>query len=258
MLAVRCAYFSCGELTDSPDERGLCPICSVQTACAHCGMPNAAAKRSTICPACQYEERDPKRAERQAQRELMTELGMPDDAIWKRIVYRGAWFDELWAPYSVDMFGMSVDHMPNPCPWPFWRMFAPGGSGAITVQIWRQEIRCGAIPAFVEARWHPERGETIGMIGLERVTSIRDAQKALRGLKLLRLLDQRGRKAGREIPPDQFNTELIKAYKQVLARLGHRPTQYDVAAEMGMGRSTLTDYLRDYKEFGIGWPPKVT
>ncbi len=253
-----CTYFGCGELADAPDERGLCPACSVRPACTRCGMPNAIAERSLVCPACRHEERDSKHAERQARRALFADLGMPDDAIWKRIVYPGAWEGEAWAEYSVDMFGMIVASMPDPCPWPYWRLSVPGGSGAITVQLWRRQVRCGAIPAIVEARWHPERGETIGLIGLERVAKIGDAERALRGLKLLRLLDQRGRKKGREIPPVQFAAEFEKAYKEVQALLGHRPTQYDVASEMGMGRSTLTDYLQDYKKFGIVWPPKPT
>jgi hypothetical protein len=93
---------------------------------------------------------------------------------------------------------------------------------------------------------------------VESVRKISDAQEALGAcLRLLRNLDSRGRKKGRDIPPQQFAQELANAYREVAARMGHRPTQYEVAAEMDLPRTTFTDYLRDYRKHGIAWPPKI-
>jgi hypothetical protein len=157
-------------------------------------MPNSLAGQRLICAGCMVEERDPRAAKRRAHRALMAELGMPDDALVWQVTHRGVDTGKGWAGYTVEMFGMSVGHLPVPCPWPFWRLSASGGTGAgIVVQLWRQQVRLAESPAYLEARWHPERGETVQLLGLERVAKLEDASKVLRGLRLLRLIDQRGR-----------------------------------------------------------------
>ncbi len=143
-IPARCSR--CGEPTDSLEENNLCPVCGSLPKCARCGEPNPLAGRSPICAACVVEERDPKAAERRARRELMAELGMPAEAIWKDLSLPHAMLGAEWEEYSVDWFGMVVDHMPDPCPWPFWRYGVMGGQHAVIIQIWRQRVQTSPEP----------------------------------------------------------------------------------------------------------------
>jgi hypothetical protein len=53
-------------------------------------------------------------------------------------------------------------------------------------------------------------------------------------------------------PPAEFRERLPHAYAAVALRKCGKPTQLEVAAEMGLTGSTLSRYLRDN---GVPWPP---
>ncbi len=166
--------------------------------CSQCGEPIAPdAPDLDPCLFCRWEAENPRAAQRRAEalerRALKAELGMPPDAPWTRwtVTHHGGEFDG----YRHDLFGMAVSHMPSPCPWPYLTC-APRAAKSPS----RNSSGCGGSTArgraFVEARWHPARGETVGVVGLERVASEVEGKRALRALRLLRRRDHRGRPQG--------------------------------------------------------------
>lgn len=207
------------------------------------------------CLFCRVKTANLRAAQRRAKglerRALMAELGMPPDAAWTHwtMTHHGGEFDG----YRLEFFGMEVGHMPSPCPWPYLLLRAEGSRHGLAKQLWLRRVHSPGTRAFVEARWHPERGETVGVVGLEQVTSEVEGKRALRGLRLLRQYDDRGRPKGSTLlTREQFRAEVVAAYAALTDLHGHRPAQYEVAAELGISRATLTRYLADY---GVPWPP---
>ena len=94
------------------------------------------------------------------------------------------------------------------------------------------------------------------MLGLENVSLYSDAGRALRGFRLLQVLDRRGRRLGTRLYTiNEFGHEYPIVYAAIKERqenIGEHVTQYHVAVAMGLSRSRFTDYLREY---GQPWPP---
>ncbi len=220
--------------------------------CEQCGGPLEDPNFAPLCFSCIEAEiagRDPadaaQLAEDHARRALMDELGMPPDAAWKRITHPGALYGNVWQDYSIEMFGMSVSLLPRPCPWPYWYLSAPDGHGGIVVQLWLRRVRCNDTPVYVEARWHPERGQSIDLRGLEHIRHPREAQRGLKGLALLRHVERRGRPRGTLSYPDRddFVARLERATHQI-ERRGERVTKRALAVELAVDRRTLPTLLQ--------------
>ena len=234
--------------------------------CSQCGGPVTSPNSRNLCLECRIAAVDPaearrmrsQREEAEARRALMAELGMPPDAIWKEITLPGASSGEEWQAYQVSMFGMSAGFSEWPPPWPFWRLFQTGGQGpGIVAQLWLRRVHCLDTPAFIEARWHPERGDTVVLRGLEAVTRFGDAQRALRGLRLLRLLDERGRpKGSRSVPKAEFRAKLPTFYFAYVDQHGEPPSQEWLADQFGVELRTLARYLDEDRRDGIPYPPR--
>lgn len=189
----------------------------------------------------------------QAEQALLVELNVPQDATFTCIAHAGRIFGDGWQDYSWVGFGIVVPEVPPHATWPFWQAARANGQGAYFVQLWRHRLYCAEVEAFLEANWSPEQGKRVQLLGLERVSRLGDANRVLRGLKLLRLIEQRGRPAGsRDVPREQFVTDYPRAYAEEHDRMGERPSQHEVAAAMGLPRSTFTRYL---KEYHLPWPP---
>lgn len=188
-------------------------------------------------------------AQYDAWRKLAVELGMPRDAETRRLVFDGAVYGKAWQEYSVEQFGILVPELPHPCPWPYARQVS-GDRPELIVQVWLRRIRLNGSPAYIEARWHPERGETIALVGLESVGSMRCATQTLGGLKLLKRVDKRGRKPGRNWTDAEFRDRLRHAYDELAAIYGDDPSQQEIADNMGMSRASFGRYL---ESCGICW-----
>lgn len=223
------------------------------THCAQCDMPIEQPSPSDLCVECRIERGRPNsiharvRAMARERRMLIVELGMPADAVWKRLVYNGAIYGDQWRDYSAEMFGIVVPELPCPPPWPYMRQVYDNGRYGIIVQLWLRRIRHKGTPAFIEARWHPERGETIALVGLESTGSIASAEKALKGIKFLKRLDERGRKPGRD--EKDFPRRLLEAYDELVGQYAS-VSQCDVATWLGTSRATFGRQLKDH---GIEW-----
>jgi hypothetical protein len=68
------------------------------------------------------------------------------------------------------------------------------------------------------------------------------------------VLGRRGRPEGSTLlQASDFQQQYALTYRALWERTGKRPTQFEVAAEMGMGERTLRRYL---KRDGMPWPPR--
>ena len=103
-------------------------------------------------------------------------------------------------------------------------------------------------PAFIEGRWHPERGETMQLLGLERVTRLGDANQVLKGLRLLRLLDQRGNKRGNTFrKKEDVITDTRRLLSEDAASFIVRSVE-SIGEVLGIPRDTWFRYLREWPE----------
>ena len=229
-----------------PDPSGL--LVPAERTCAACGGPLEGLHAGEMCAGCAFAARVPgselarRREAARVRAALMAELGMPPDAPYFHTTIRPQGGE--WNGYTLELLGMDVDRMPWPCPWPFWRMYAPGGRYALVKQIWLRRVRCPDTPAYVEARWHPERGERIAVLGLEHTTRAGEEERALRALALLRHYDERGRpKGGTNLTRAEFLAMYEVARASCLAE-GFKPTLNNLTRYLPVSKATLSRYKR--------------
>ncbi len=123
-------------------------------------------------------------------------------------------------------------------------MYAPGGRYALVKQIWLRRVRCPDTCAYVEARWHPDRGESIAVLGLEHTTRTGEGERALRALALLRHYDERGRpKGGTNLTRAEFLAMYEVARESCLAE-GFKPTLNNLTRYLPISKATLSRYKR--------------
>jgi hypothetical protein len=221
--------------------------------CAECGEPVTLPNLQNLCSRCRFILNDPmyaqKRAEAEARKAFMAELGMPQNALWKHIKEPGIWYGEQWQDYYIELFGMTPDYWPGlPCPWPFWRLFVTGGSGpGIVVQVWNQKVFHNNSEVYGEIRWHPDHGKTTSIKGVELDSNKKEIDWAWRGIKLLRHLVHGGRKVGTTIfNAGDFITHSIKGYRELLDKYGEHPSDNSLASYLGISRATFYRYLKAF------------
>lgn len=222
--------------------------------------PNAEVRFRALtdtCAACLYE-----RERAQAEAELGRRGLAPPPLGWAlRTVAADAAGGE-WEGWSYLVFGALLgmivgdERALDTAPVPWSAFYDQRGPAVVVIQRWYVRLRYRDTPLVLVGRWSPGRdGEKIAMHGLEAKLTKRIRRDVEdRGLELLRELNMRGRKKGHEVPREQFVRDYNAVYREELDRRGVAPSQYDVAAAMGMGRSTLNEYLSDY---GIPWPPPI-
>lgn len=198
---------------------------------------------------------------------LRDELGMP---IGNRMVQSQISVEALpsfgrkWRGWTVVLTGRVMDHLPDdPYGSPSWPWYSEDlAGGERIIQVWQIAVHPPTGNAYLARRWHPERGDTIALHGLERVAHPAEARAALLGLELLRKVDLArlpGRKVGtKNYTEAEFRVRYPAAYAKEAADLEKRgeqglPTQYDVAARLGIGKRTLERYLND--DYHLPWPP---
>jgi hypothetical protein len=138
--------------------------------------------------------------------------------------------------------------------------YVPGSSPVsyvpIQVVLWRRRVYCEGTPLYLEARWTFLTGETTVIKGVEKDPRPTSVARALKGLKLLKVIEATG---GR--PPDiedkaSFWQFYWDSYQKVFAekrRDGNKlPSKSEVAAEILMTPKTLKRY-RD--RYNLPWPP---
>jgi len=161
-----------------------------------------------------------------------------------------------WEGYNFDLVGTyegrnpHADHAPL-----FWLYGSNPEEGVVRVALiaWQRRVSCQDVPAYIDARWHPAVGETVTLCGLEKTPRLPDAKRVLQGLKLLREIERRGRRANSmTMTQSEFREAYPRVYKALWEREGERPSQLKVAAELGMVERTFRRHLERYN---LPWPP---
>ena len=183
---------------------------------------------------------------------------MPPDARWQQIDLPGLWFGEEWESYNVHLFGMRAIAEEWPPRWPCWALAKTGATRpGIVAQLWLRQVRCTNSPAYIEARWHPESGDSISLQGLASVARHAEAQRVLTGLKLLRMVDRRGRQEGsRSVSKGEFRERMPAHYFEYLDSQGEPPSEQWLADTFGVTLRTLSRYLAAHKRDGFPYPPR--
>ena len=123
-------------------------------------------------------------------------LGMPLQAFGVSHSFEGIAAGHQWTGYRITNIGLiplPPTILPNDpaepipeYPWPHWGI-AYAGLGFVLMQLWLRIVTHTQSPAYVQARWSPQLGQTrIALLGLERCTTDKERSIALRADKLLR------------------------------------------------------------------------
>ena len=217
--------------------------------CRHCGSHLFMPVTLGLCESCL-------KARTQARRLWAEELGVPAPAEAEFLELNAGTLHDQFVGWIVEMLGIRAASPSWPPPWPFWRI------GPFVQQVWGRRIHCPGSPAFLEARWHPEKGEETVLRGLAGAR-IGDAQRALQGLRLLPYTDLRGRPphSGTFKSPEEFELAVITAICS-LRKAGRPITQEEVASLLPRSLRTSSvasnpvtaRQLRQWcQSFGIPW-----
>jgi hypothetical protein len=175
----------------------------------------------------------------------MAELGMPSDAPYFRtaVTYGGG----EWAGYRLEMLGMEPPEQVWPPPWPYWALSDDRtGTVFFLKQIWLRRVFCPDSPVVVEARWHPESGESISTQRLEEATSDQHLKSSLKGVRLLRTLDHKGRPPGTtNLTREEFLPLYEQARKECIAD-GCPPTDNNLLVYLPISKGTLVRYRKKW------------
>jgi hypothetical protein len=186
---------------------------------------------------------------------LVLELGMPIGARWIRLIFEGSATEDFFEGYrrkyaAIEFIGSVADTLPPPGTRWFVMSVDPGGEGTarLVLQLWRMRLFVKSSPVFGEMLWHPERGMKTTIKGLEHPHAKMDVDRAWQGLfhSYVRL----GRRRGSYKIPN-FRERLSAVYRRWIDERDERPAQEDIAAELGISRSTLNRQLRIHD---IAWP----
>jgi len=151
----------------------------------------------------------------------ITDVGLPSntDCVW-HIVEEAEAFGKHWRDYRIEMIGLHVpDTGPHPA-WPYWRLYPDDRSApSVLIQIWRRRIYWRNHPVYLEALWHPERGRSVSIRGVEHATKIDDLKRAWQGAKLLHVVESKS--GGR--PEAPLHLEDVRRICQEFERESGRP-----------------------------------
>jgi hypothetical protein len=226
------------------------------TTCTQCGAPVTVPNRKGLCVECRLAQQSPewakKRKEAEERRKLMAELGMPPDAPWQRITVPGDAFGPRWAKYTLELFGMLVPDAPEPIPFAYFRIGTPGGG--LLVQLWQQVVRHQDTQLWGEKRWHPDRGFSVAIRGLENKHTMHEIILIRRGLGLLMRPSRTGRPPGTGFFPDKesFLAVFGRAAKEVHA-CGRNPTMRNVLMHVRTSFGDVDKALLSRWVRKLGW-----
>jgi hypothetical protein len=194
-------------------------------------------------------------------RPLAQELGIPDDVPWGQAAVPGEAYAPNLSGYIFWFFGVRYAAHAAPAG-PFVYVEPPGGGPrfAFIIQAWQTLVMTGdGSPLVAEVRWHPERGTTASIRGLEHGHDARGVERVRRGLAWLQDSDvlrgggrPRGSKKGHQWTRQDF-IDWYREARQSYATDGVRITQKIVGEELGgLSADTARNRLDDV---GLPWPP---
>ena len=182
-------------------------------------------------------------------RGLANRLGITVGAELTRVVLGGAMYGSTWVGFRSEMLGVSFTVQPgapNP-PGPVFRLGAVRDGQDLAVQLWAQWVHYEESRVYAESTWHPTRGQTYSIRGLEHDHRKADVDRAWRSLRLVKLTERLGR------PPDKTRDLVVEAIQnavRALRRRRLRPTARALMAEMSIGKSQFYD---DNARLSIDW-----
>ena len=164
----------------------------------------------------------------------------------------------------VEFLAVRIDNMPDEWKVPFLRFdnsdptFAP-----ITLAYFAIIVHFQGEPGALELRWSfkaPMNSEpVVELVGLPPLLSLRSFKSTKRlidGLEIVTALIGGRPTDSRTIPMESFPSRATEAFLAVRARQLKRPSQLDVAGELGMGKTAFGEQLRDARRQGMPWPPE--
>jgi len=145
--------------------------------------------------------------------------------------WQGYGYPDYWQDYIYELVGVPPGPTSPPeVPRITWRDAM--SSDRVPVIALRRRVYCKRTPLYVEARWHPTKGEAISLHGLEKDTRKKSVNRAYLGITLLKVIEAAGR--GRQEKPEGFDSyedaiSGMVGVVRVLKRKGQRYRQEDVA-----------------------------
>jgi hypothetical protein len=182
------------------------------------------------------------------ERALATELGMPPGAAWLRAGFEGAVYGPALQGYTLEFFGIPhrLPTLPDGPVVYLERLTAEGRAVACNLQAWLTKVTYRGSSVYGEVRWHPARGETVSIGGLELGHGAQAVQDAQRGLTLLRGSGVlRGRRRLEE-SDDSGWAELAAAAIEYRKRTG--ATWRQTVDHLGLLGDDLDDELDDWAD----------
>lgn len=131
--------------------------------------------------------------------QLKKDLDIPAELLTSAFRYPGTMRGEEWRHFDVLLFGVPCGDIPDPSPFPYVRIRLgdePDQLGTIpfmATQVWFMAAQYRDSPLYIEQRWHPANGYSVAIRGLENDHRRADIDRAWRGLKLIRWLNNAGR-----------------------------------------------------------------
>jgi hypothetical protein len=163
----------------------------------------------------------------------------------------------LWQGFTYQLFGIYATPE-SPPDAPRFSLCGPGAVPqgaryppitALPLIAWRRRVYHAHAPVYLEARWHPARGPTLTIEGLEHDTRKSTVDTVWKARTLLEAIDGRGRPSGttRYYSQETFHAawpdKVAEAQHQ---RHGAYTRHEDIARAYGLSPATLARYLRDY------------
>ena len=181
------------------------------------------------------------------------DLGMPIEAVekWARFRPPAKSNGPKWLDYWLEFFGMFVDHLPDPAPWPYWRLYKTGDEHkeGMIVQVWRTRVFYRYSPLYGQIIWHPETGEKTTIEGLERPHKEGDVMFIQRGIAFAKHSTRVGRIPNNE---EDFIREAQQALEKI-HREGLNMTQTRLAEYMALSEGHLKHELARFGLTGQNW-----
>jgi len=212
--------------------------------CLHCRLETASAKRR----AWLLDEYRPLL-------EAAASAGIPDGApIWP--IYFAADDDEAhkaWCGFRGRFLAIQVSGLPaNLRDWPTlnsFRFVVDGGEASFGMLIYETAIWHEQIAASLIFISNPLRGETSLEVGnWKRVKRTSDLSRLMRGVELYSELRASGGRppGGTTWTKEEFLAELPRAKAAVEKRIGRKPTDVDLATEIGVSTPTFRRYKKAF------------
>jgi hypothetical protein len=183
---------------------------------------------------------------------LATELGMPPDAGWLRAGIEGAVYGPKLQGYTLEFFGIPhrANWTPPDGPFVFLERLHEGRVQFMNLQAWQTLVMSDGSPLVGEVRWHPARGLTATIRGLELDRRQAAVEAARRGLDLL-LGSGILRGGGR---PGHYDDASEPRFFELLGKAAHTAVKegehanYTTLARWGQigTRATISTYVEQF------------